>query len=354
MGGDAAPQVVIEGAVAAQRDLGIPVMLVGPRVTIRDCLHACGGAHLPIQICEAPDHIGMGDEPIDVFKKKPRASIPTGIRQLTLGTAQAFLSAGNSGAVLSASMVHLNKTPGIDRPAIAAILPTPAGPALLADAGANNICKPHHLCQFAIMCSVYSRCFLQHHRPRVGLLCNGSEEIKGTPLLRQTNALLKQTSVNYIGYIEGMDIFRGCADIIICDGFTGNIILKTIEGMGECFNEALSGAIGSSLLTRVSSRLAGKPLQRLLKRFDYAEYGGAPLLGVNGTVVIGHGRSSARAIKNAIRTADALVASGSFRHLQHDLDVRTDLHSVARKPTLLDRMLHRAVKKPETPPGQDN
>lgn len=354
VGGDAAPRAVIEGAVSAMRDLGIPVMLVGPQSTVRDCLHALGAAHLPIQICDAPDRISMDDEPIDVFKKKPHASIPTGVRQLTLGTAQAFVSAGNSGAVISASVFHLKKISGIDRPAIAAILPTPAGPALLADAGAGNVCKPYHLSQFAIMCSVYSRWFLGHNCPRVGLLCNGSEEIKGTPLLRQANTILKQTSIHYTGYIEGMDIFRGAADVIICDGFTGNIILKTIEGVGECFSEALTGTSGSSLLARVSTRLAARPLQRLLQRFDYAEYGGAPLLGVNGTVVIAHGRSSARAIKNAIRTAAALVASRSIRHLQHDLDIRTDLHSVARKPTFLDRVLHRSTKKTESLPDQGN
>ncbi|MCX5899753.1 MAG: phosphate acyltransferase PlsX [Proteobacteria bacterium] len=252
----------------------------------------------------------------------------------------AFVSAGNSGAVASGSIFVLKRISGIDRPAIAAVLPTLAGQVVVADTGANSVVKPFHLVQFGIMASVYSSQYLNCNKPRVGLLSNGSEDSKGTDIIREAHRLLKNSSLNYIGYVEGRDVFRNAADVVVCDGFTGNILLKVAEGVAESVADALKQEAKKDILSMIGALLSKKAFLRLRQRFDYAEYGGAPLLGVNAPVILAHGRSHSHAIKNAVKAGMDYAMSNVVSHIQHDLEINRDLQSIGKKPSFIERMLH--------------
>lgn len=303
MGGDNAPKAVVDGAVQASREFGIHVILVGDRDVLRGHLADHDASALPVTIRHASEVVGMHESPSVAVRRKPDSSIKVSFDLVKQGEAQAAVSAGNSGAAMAVAMVVLRRLPGVDRPAIAAVLPSLSGFSVLIDSGANVECRPIHLIQFAIMGSVFCRKVLQIDAPRVGLLSNGEEEVKGTDLTRSVHAALKHSDLNYKGYVEGRDVFTGAADVIVCDGFTGNTVLKASEGVVQAMTQMLKDELSASLRAKVGFFLAKGALLNIKKRMDYAEVGGAPLLGVNGVGIVAHGSSDARAIKNAIRMA---------------------------------------------------
>jgi phosphate acyltransferase len=312
MGGDLAPKAALEGAVGAARDFQIEVVLVGDReVIVRELgEHELSG--LPITIEHAPEIVAMDDSPVESVLAKPESSIHVGLDLVKCGKVDGFVSAGNSGAVMATAMAILGNLPGVDRPAIASMVPTTAGLSLLIDAGANTEVKSLNLVQFAVMGSVYWRQVHQVAHPRVGILSNGEEPSKGTELTRSAAAALLQMArhVNYIGYVEGRDINRAKADVVVTDGFTGNVTLKTMEGFASFLLGNLRDVFDSGLLRRLFYFFFFRnSISIIRQRLDPAEYGGAPLLGVNGVAIIAHGSSSARAIRNAVRAAanEALV-----------------------------------------------
>ncbi len=303
-GGDYAPHEVVKGAIQAAQEYNVDVALVG-RAAV---LHTLVNRHLKrpnFTIVEAGQIIGFKESPVKAVRSKPDSSIVVGINLIKDGTASAFVSAGSTGAVFSSALFTLGKIEGVERPAIASILNVTSTPTLLIDAGANVSCRPRHLLQFARLGAIYSERVLGVSSPRVGLLSNGTEETKGNLLVKESHKLLKDTNLNFIGNIEGQDISRGTADVIVTDGFTGNIVLKSLEGLGETLHDLLM-KLNPSL---TSDHIHGRLLLHMVglgswaKKVDYREYGGACLLGVNGNVIIAHGRSQARAIKNAIGLA---------------------------------------------------
>jgi glycerol-3-phosphate acyltransferase PlsX len=308
MGGDRGPAVNVEGAVAAARELGLPVIL------------AAGG--LGISICHAPETVGMHESPSAALRKKKQSSIRIGLELVKRGEADAFISAGNTGAVMATALIVLGPLPGVERPAIALIVPTLRGRSILLDVGANTDCKPRHLLQFAIMGDVYARQVLGKASPTVGLLSIGEEESKGNELTREAfKALEEETSLNFIGNIEGREVFSGTADIIVCDGFTGNVALKISESAAEFFTVLLKEELAKGLVGTVGGLMARGAFRRFKKRVDYTEYGGAPLLGVRGVCIISHGRSTAKAIKNAIRVAAECVENRVVEYITEGIAV---------------------------------
>ncbi|MFC1918232.1 phosphate acyltransferase PlsX [Chloroflexota bacterium] len=310
-GGDYAPHEIVKGAIKAASEYNIDITLVGRR----NVLHVLMGRQLQkagISIVNASQTIDFDEHPLRAIRSKPKSSIVVGINLIKEGKADAFVSAGNTGAVLAAALFNLGKVKGVERPAIGCFLDTrPSIPSLLVDAGANADCRPHHLVQFAQLGTMYSRHILGLESPRVGLLSNGGEETKGNRLMQETYKLLKKAKgLKFIGNIEGQDILERVADVVVTDGFTGNIVLKTIEGLNDGFLKSVRqiGHIFSH-----ASHLQGRDLLRdvglgsRVKSMDYTEYGGACLLGVEGNVIIAHGRSQAKAIKNAISLAKETV-----------------------------------------------
>jgi len=313
-GGDYAPHEVVKGAIKAAQEYEVEIALVGRR----NVLHVLAGRSLRkygITIVEASQIIEPHESPVKALRHKPDSSIVVGINLLKTGEASAFVSAGNTGAVFGAALLGLGKARGITRPAIGCFLDTMSSfPTLLVDAGANADCRPEHLVEFARMGSIYSKHILGIETPRVGLLSNGGEDTKGNRLAQESYRLLKKArDINFVGNIEGQDIQKRTADVIVTDGFTGNIVIKTIEGLSDNFLTSVRqiGHVFSS-----AYRLRGRDLLRdiglgsWVKQMDYTEYGGACLLGVNGNVIIAHGRSQAKAIKNAIGLANETVARG--------------------------------------------
>jgi phosphate acyltransferase len=311
MGGDLAPKAAVEGAVLGARDFGAEIVLVGLREVVESELAAHNTAGLAIRVEHAPEIVTMDESPLESVLAKPHSSIHVGLDLLKHGDVHGFVSAGNSGAVMAAAMAILGNLPHVERPAIASLVPAAGGLTLLIDAGANTDVKPLHLAQFAVMGSVYTRRVRNIARPRVGILSNGEESSKGTDLTRGAAAILKQMNlyVNYIGYVEGRDINRGKADVVVTDGFTGNVALKTMEGFAGFLLGHLREVFSKGLRGRLAYLLIRKSLGAMRERLDPHEYGGAPLLGVNGIAIIAHGSSNARAIRNAIRAAanEALV-----------------------------------------------
>jgi phosphate acyltransferase len=311
MGGDLAPKAAVEGAVAAARDFGLEMVLVGLKDIVENELatHDIGG--LAIRIEHAPEVVAMDDSPLESVLTKQHSSIHLGMELVKRGDVQGFVSAGNSGAMMAAAMAILGNLAHVERPAIASLIPATGGLTLLIDAGANTEAKPVHLAQFAVMGSVYSRRVRNIARPRVGILSNGEEASKGSDLTRAAAEMLNRipAHVNYIGYVEGRDINRGKADVVVTDGFTGNVALKTMEGFAGFLLGHLREMFTASWRGRMAYLMIRKALGAMREGLDPHEYGGAPLLGVNGIVIIAHGSSNARAIRNAIRAAsnEALV-----------------------------------------------
>lgn len=308
MGGDNAPAIEVEAAVAAARSWGIAVLLVGDSARIESELNKHQIADLSIAVRHAGEVVGMHDSASDAVRKKKDSSIRVAFNLVKTGEAQAVVSAGNSGATMAAGMFVLGRIKGIDRPAIATIMPNRKDNTLVLDVGGNVDCKPQHLAQFALMGEVYARHVLGKAAPRVGLLSNGEEECKGNDLTRSTHCLLKGNRSGYVGYVEGRDVFNGSVDVVVCDGFVGNVVLKLSEGLADAIGSMLKQEISTRFLAKLGYLLARPAFQAFKKKVDYAEYGGAPLLGIQGTGVICHGGSNVKAIQNAICQARESVA----------------------------------------------
>jgi len=307
MGGDRAPSVVVEGAVAAAREYGLEVILVGPREQIQRELARHEVPGLKIPIVHADEMVGMGEHATAAIRQKRNSSIAVGIGLVREGRADGFVSAGNSGAVMAAALFGLGRIEGIERPAIGAVYPTSTGRCFIVDAGANVDCKPEYLAQFALMGSAYMERVFGVANPRVALLSNGEEETKGNSLIQACHPLLRASRLNFVGNVEGKVIHLGMADVVVCDGFAGNVVIKLSEGLASALFDILKTELTAGPVSRLAA-LALKPaFRRVMRRLDYAEYGGAPLLGVKGVAVIAHGRSNALAIKNAVRVAGQAV-----------------------------------------------
>jgi glycerol-3-phosphate acyltransferase PlsX len=315
MGGDNAPEQVVRGAVRAARELGVAITLVGRGDEIERVLRAAAPTASGIEIVDAPDVIAMDDHPANAVRSKPDASIVRACSLVAGGAAAAAVSAGNSGATLAAALLRVKRVPGIARPAIGTTFPTANGQAFMLDVGANSDSKPEWLAQFAVMGDIYARSMLGMAEPRVGLLSNGEEAEKGSELVRAARPLVEALPLRFVGNVEGKDMFRGRVDVVVTDGFTGNIALKMAEGVGEFLLESLSRAARSSRISTIGGALLKPKLRPLREQMDYRKTGGALMLGIAGEVVIAHGRSDAEAIVNAIRVASAAVrrdVSGSI------------------------------------------
>lgn len=310
MGGDHAPDVVVEGAVLAARELGVRVLLVGPQRELETKLGQTG-AGLPIEVVNATQVIEMDEHPANAVRQKPDSSMVVGVKLVRQGRAQAFVSAGNTGAVMAAGLFELRRIRGVDRPALAAVFPTRKGGTLVIDVGANADCKPEYLAQFGLMGSVYMERVFGVRTPRVGLLSNGEEETKGSALVQAAHPLLRGLPITFVGNVEGKEIPSGDVDVVVCDGFAGNVVLKLAEGMASTITGMIREEINASLISKLFAVGVLPAFKRVRKRLDYAEYGGAPLLGLNGICIVAHGRSNALAIKNAVRVASQAV--------QHDV-----------------------------------
>lgn len=305
MGSDRAPKPEVEGAIQAARQYGIPVLLVGREETIQpelDRHHNAAG--LPIEIVHASEVITMQDKAMQAVRAKRDSSMRVGLRLVREGEASGFVSAGNTGAAMATAKMVLGALPGVDRPALAAVFPTALGTAAtLLDVGANVDCKPQNLAQFAIMGEIYFRSMFGTPRPRVGLLSIGEEDVKGNELTRESFQLLKQLPLRFIGNVEGRDLYNGQVDVIVADGFVGNVALKVSEGVANLVRATLKESLRATITRQVGALLSRSAFADFKKRLDHTEYGGAPLLGVKGVCFITHGSSNANAIKNAIRVA---------------------------------------------------
>ncbi len=307
MGGDNAPGEIVLGAVQAAREYGIGVYLVGREDAIRAELAKYDTQGLDLPIIHTDEAIEMDEHPATAVRRKKNASMTLALQLVRDGAAVGAVSAGNSGAMMAASLFTLKRVEGVDRPALGGVLPTRDSVCLVIDMGANTDCKPEYLLQFALMGSSYMERIFAVPSPRVGLLSNGEEETKGNELVQQAHQLLKASAatlgLNFIGNVEGRDIPAGNADVVVCDGFVGNVVLKLSEGLAESLLGILRTQMTSSLPNKLAAAVLRPGLRKVFRRLDYAEYGGVPLLGVNGSAIISHGRSNAKAIKNAVRVA---------------------------------------------------
>ena len=319
MGGDYAPHAIVAGAVQAAKEYGVGVILVGIQETVEQELRKHHASSLPIEIRNATQVVDMLDSPSTVFRRKKDSSIRVANDLVKAGEAVAVISAGHTGAAMATSLFLLGTVEGVERPAIATIMPTVSGACVVLDVGANVDCKPSHLLQFAVMGDVFAKHLLKNPNPKVGLLSIGEEETKGNELTKEAFKLLTETNLNFIGNVEGRDIMMGKADVIVCDGFIGNVVLKTSEAVAEAINCLLRENVGENLLRKAGYFLMRPAFRALKNKLDYAEYGGAPLLGVNGISIISHGRSSDRAIKNAIRVAREYARSDVNKHIHDDI-----------------------------------
>ena len=308
MGSDKSPEPEIRGAILACRLLPVRVFLIGPERTLRPLLakqmRRVGARHLSIKIVQASEAIGMDEKAVQAVRSKRDSSMRVGLKMVRDGTAAGFMTAGNTGAAMATAKMVLGTLPGVDRPALVAILPTSTGkPSLLLDVGANVDCKAKNLEQFAVMGEMYARTVLKIARPRVGLLSIGEEEGKGNELTRETFPLLQRLPIHFLGNVEGRDIYNGHADVVVCDGFTGNVALKASEGLARLVRDSLRESLTSTVTAQVGALLSRKAFNHFKNRIDQSEYGGAPLLGVRGVCIVGHGSSNDRAIMNGIRVA---------------------------------------------------
>lgn len=343
MGGDHAPQAVIEGALLASRELGAELILVG----VRDAIDAELRRHRDapkMPIVEAAQVVAMHEAPSAALRKK-NSSLAVAFEMMRRGEVDAVVSAGNSGAMMAVGMFVMGTLPHVARPAILVVVPSLGNGTVIVDAGANVDCKPRHLVQFGLMGSIYAERVLRIPQPRVGVLSNGEEESKGNDLTRAASEQLAAAAVNYIGYVEGRDIFNGKVDVVVCDGFTGNIALKSMEGVAGFAGQVLKSAFRRNALSKMGYLLSRKSLAEAYRRLDYAEYGGAPLIGLDGVAIVAHGGSNGRAIKNAIRAARDAVNQEMNRHIAEAL---SDTGAVAKGEGLPRKLWERFKSKIES------
>jgi phosphate acyltransferase len=320
MGGDEAPGAIVDGALVAARHLQIGLLLVGRGDALeRELSRHPGAGSLDLEIVDTPDAIAMSEPAAAALRRKPRASVRLAAEAVRDGRAAAMFSAGHTGASVMAAHGAFGRLGGVDRPAIATIIPTRRRPAVLLDSGATVECRPQHLVQFAVMGAAFARVALGCAVARVGLLSVGEEESKGNELTREAHRLLKSAPVQFVGNVEGRDVFAGQADVIVCDGFTGNVTLKISEGLVETVEQILHDELSATFGTRMGYLLSRQAYRRFRKRLDASEYGGAPLVGLNGLCVIGHGRSSAKAVRNAVATAARFVEDGLLEKLAREV-----------------------------------
>jgi glycerol-3-phosphate acyltransferase PlsX len=320
MGGDFGPAVVVEGAVAACRELGLASVLVGDKAAIEREIVRLHAQDLPIGIRHASQVVGMAESPSQALRRKRDSSLRVAAELVKDGECGALVSAGNTGAAMAIGMFVLGVLPGVDRPAIAAALPSLGGYTVLLDAGANVDPKPRHLFQWAVMGHVYSRDIIGKDNPRVGLLSVGEEEGKGTGLTRDAFDELKGSSLNFIGNVEGREVYNGRCDVVVTDGFTGNVCLKISESLAEMLTAMLREELERDLVSMAGAALSRRAFARLKRRVDYTEWGGAPLLGLNGASIICHGASPVKAIKNGVRVAAEWVRADVNEHIKTALE----------------------------------
>jgi phosphate acyltransferase len=317
LGGDHGLAVVVEGAVLASRELGVGVSLVGPERALRDEL-ARHGAAGSVEVVDAPESVGMGEK-VTLSTIRKRSSIQVALERVRDGRADAFFSAGNTAACWTIAKTVLGTLEEVDRPALAAVVPNRGGRTVLLDVGANAQCKARQLEEFAVMGSAYARGVLRVARPRVGLMSLGEEETKGSDLVRDVHDVLKASSLNFVGNVEGHDLFTGKVDVVVTDGFTGNVVLKAVETCAEFVVDLIREEVGRDLRERLGAWLLEPAFRAARRRSDPAEVGGAPLLGVNGCCVIGHGKSRAHAVMHGIRTAAEFHSSGVNAMIEAEL-----------------------------------
>jgi glycerol-3-phosphate acyltransferase PlsX len=320
MGSDKAPEPEIRGAILACRTLPVRVHLIGPEPELRDLLDEhLENEDLPIVIHHASERIGMEEKAAHAYRTKKDSSMRVGLKLVREHKCAGFVTAGNTGAAMATAKGVLGALPGVDRPALATPMPTAKGnPCVLLDVGANVDCKAYNLEQFAVMGEMYARSVLKIHKPRVGLLSIGEEETKGNELTREAQPLLKALPINFIGNVEGRDIFNGRADVIVCDGFVGNVALKTSEGVGRFVRDVLRESLTRTVTAQVGALLSRAAFNEFRRRLDYTEYGGAPLLGVRGVCIIGHGSSNDNAIFNGVRVAYEFARAGTNERIERE------------------------------------
>ncbi len=321
MGGDGAPTAEVEGSLLAAEEFGARIILVGREQVLRKELDRHFPAMGQIDIVHAEDVVTMHDNPSVALRAKKDSSIRGAAKQVHAGRAAGLVSAGNTGAVMATALQVMGRIPGLKRPAVAQVFPTGnGGRTLVLDVGANVDCTPNLLVEFAVMGDVYSRLMFGCDRPRIGLLSIGEEERKGNELTREATPLLKQQRFNFIGNVEGRDLFSGNADVVVCDGFVGNVALKVSEGLVSTIKTMLIESLEATVMRQIGYGLAKGAFDEFRKRVDYEEYGGAPMLGVRGGVIICHGRSTRQAIKNAIRVAIEFETGGIIRQIEENLE----------------------------------
>ena len=335
MGGDFGPSVVVPGALQAARQTGAKVILVGVEDQVRHVLNELteqDGEGSLYEVVNATQVVEMTDKPSEILRTKKDSSMQVACRLVRHGEADAFISAGHSGAAYACSMFILGRIPGVERPALASVIPTEKSPMLLLDVGANVECRPHHLFQFALMGSTFVRDILGYESPRVGILSIGEEEGKGNSLVKSSYELLKQASnLNFIGNAEGRDLFTGNIDVAVCDGFVGNIALKLSEGLATSLTHLLKRELlNNGVLPRFGAFLSAKAFQNFKKMVDYAEYGGAPLLGLKGIAIVCHGKSNVKAITSAVSMANTYVTKGTQQRLVETISANEELTSYGR------------------------
>ncbi|MFN2343635.1 MAG: phosphate acyltransferase PlsX [Desulfonatronovibrio sp.] len=331
MGGDFGPEVIIPGALEASRKKDLGLILVGDENKIKSALPGKKYKDIDLEIVHATQVVEMSDKPSDILRRKKDSSIQVAFRLAREGKAQGVVSAGNSGATLACGMFILGRIKGIERPALASILPSEKGPVVLIDVGANVECKPYHLVQFGLMAEVFARSVLHVEKPKVGVLSIGEEDGKGNNLVKETIKLFKMSSMNFIGNIEGRDFFTGKADVIVCDGFVGNVSLKLMEGLATSLTKILKEEVRKSWLARIGFLMGIKALKRFGRRIDYAEYGGAPLLGLNGIGIVCHGSSNSKAVTNAVIMAGEFIRNRANKLLTDGLGANKEIQLFSKK-----------------------
>ena len=332
MGGDLGPSVVVPGAIEAARQTGAKILLVGNEATLDGELNRLSPSGVDLEIVHAPEVAGMDEKPSDILRRKKNASIPVACRLVRDGAAQGVVSAGHSGASVACGMFIMGRIPGVERPALAALLPTEKEPVVLLDVGATVDCKPYNIFQFGLMGDAFARDILNKESPRVGLLSIGEEEGKGNSQVKEAYELFKMAqNLNFSGNIEGRDLFTGEVDVAVCDGFVGNVALKLSEGLGLSLSRVLKRELlNSGFLPKLGSLLAKSAFRRFAKVVDYAEYGGAPLLGLQNISIVCHGRSNAKAICNATRMATLFVEKETNKRLMETICANEELTRFGR------------------------